>query len=146
MEWKIKMKKAKKWLVQWTVNCLRLDSIAKQLDRNWLFTFIYCRRDVANLTKESFTWCYFCLATNCRPIGAPLYGSKSGSNYNAGSTISFSCDPGYSMRGSSSRTCQEGGWTGSNPRCSGMYHPLFEHDQFRHFPEIFKCLLLKVLK
>ncbi|XP_078371653.1 sushi, von Willebrand factor type A, EGF and pentraxin domain-containing protein 1-like [Oculina patagonica] len=56
-------------------------------------------------------------ATNCKAIGAPIYGTKSSSNYNAGSTITFTCNAGYSLQGSSSRTCAGGGWTGSHPKC-----------------------------
>ncbi|KAJ7352843.1 hypothetical protein OS493_033385 [Desmophyllum pertusum] len=56
-------------------------------------------------------------ATSCKAIGAPMYGTKSSSNYNAGSTITFTCNAGYSLQGSSSRTCQGGGWSGSHPKC-----------------------------
>ncbi|KAL9972183.1 hypothetical protein ACROYT_G018440 [Oculina patagonica] len=57
-------------------------------------------------------------ATDCKEIGAPIYGTKSSSNYNAGSTITFTCNAGYTLQKSSSRTCQGGGWTGSHPQCT----------------------------
>jgi len=56
-------------------------------------------------------------AISCQAIGAPIYGTKSSSNYNAGGTITFTCNAGYSLQGSSSRTCSGGGWTGSQPQC-----------------------------
>ena len=59
------------------------------------------------------------IATNCKALGAPIYGTKSSSNYNVGSTITFTCNAGYSLQGSTSRTCQGGGWTGTHPKCLG---------------------------
>ena len=59
------------------------------------------------------------LAVACADIGAPIYGTKSSSDYSAGSTLSFTCNAGYSLYGSSSRTCQAGEWTGRHPKCLG---------------------------
>ncbi|XP_074620011.1 sushi, von Willebrand factor type A, EGF and pentraxin domain-containing protein 1-like [Acropora palmata] len=56
-------------------------------------------------------------AVACADIGAPIYGTKSSSDYSAGSTLSFTCNAGYSLYGSSSRTCQAGEWTGRHPKC-----------------------------
>ena len=59
------------------------------------------------------------IVINCKAIGAPIYGTKSSSNYNAGSTITFTCNAGYSLQGSASRTCRGGEWTGVHPKCPG---------------------------
>jgi len=56
-------------------------------------------------------------ANNCKEIGAPIYGAKSSSNYNEGSTITFTCNAGYTLLKSSSRTCRGGAWTGNHPKC-----------------------------
>ena len=42
-----------------------------------------------------------------------------------GETCTFTCNTGYELIGSSTRTCQsDGNWSGSQTRCIGMYiHP-----------------------
>lgn len=60
---------------------------------------------------------FYCLAISCDDPGTPINGYKSSSNYNAGSVISFGCNKGYKLSGSSTRTCGNGQWTGSKATC-----------------------------
>ncbi|XP_068719978.1 sushi, von Willebrand factor type A, EGF and pentraxin domain-containing protein 1-like [Montipora capricornis] len=57
-------------------------------------------------------------ASPCAAIGVPIYGTMSSRDYSAGSTLTFTCNAGYSLSGSNTRTCQRGAWTGSHPQCS----------------------------
>ena len=47
-------------------------------------------------------------------------GNDCDQNYE-GDTCYFSCNPGYAMIGSTSRTCTSSGWTGSHPFCDGKF-------------------------
>ena len=49
-----------------------------------------------------------------------LNGNNCYSNYE-GQTCYFSCNTGYAMIGSSSRTCTGSGWTGTHPFCDGKF-------------------------
>ena len=58
-------------------------------------------------------------AVNCNELPVPSNGERtySGRNYNSRAT--FSCNTGYRLRGSSSRTCQSSGqWSGTQPSCA----------------------------
>ena len=55
---------------------------------------------------------------SCGNPGTPTNGKKNSTNYKYGSVISFSCDVGYNLVGSQTRTCQTNGkWTGTQPTC-----------------------------
>ncbi|XP_035694916.1 sushi, von Willebrand factor type A, EGF and pentraxin domain-containing protein 1-like [Branchiostoma floridae] len=60
-----------------------------------------------------------CVLKQCSWLEAPSLGSIDGNNgRDVGCTVSFSCNPGYLLQGSTSRTCQETQqWTGSQPVC-----------------------------
>ena len=55
----------------------------------------------------------------CSDPGAPLNGLRIGSNFSHGKTVNFLCLHGFTLRGVSSITCIDGGWSGKNPVCSG---------------------------
>ena len=38
----------------------------------------------------------------------------------SGQTATYSCNTGYNLVGDSTRTCQAGDWSGSEPTCQGM--------------------------
>ena len=47
---------------------------------------------------------------------------RSNSMYSTGTVVTYTCPSGYDMIGSSSRTCQSGGyWDGQSPFCTGLY-------------------------
>ena len=64
----------------------------------------------------------------CGDPGIPSHGIGLGDDFDVGSVVRFSCEPGYMLRGSSERTCQaNGSWSGTQPECEGTFptpHPL----------------------
>ena len=67
--------------------------------------------------------CLFHTVVNCEALTRPPNGqvdTSSGTTYNQVAT--YSCDTGYNLVGSSSRTCQTNGmWSSTAPVCVGMY-------------------------
>ncbi|KFZ55929.1 Fibulin-7, partial [Antrostomus carolinensis] len=58
-------------------------------------------------------------ATSCPALQAPADGRKFGSKYLVEHEVHFTCNPGFQLLGSSTRTCQaNGSWTGQEPRCT----------------------------
>ncbi|XP_066279079.1 E-selectin-like [Branchiostoma lanceolatum] len=70
--------------------------------------------------KTDYTWSHtqpLCSVVHCPPLSPPPNGASSGGTSYL-STVTFSCDPGYELRGSFSRTClSDGTWTGIQPDC-----------------------------
>ena len=57
----------------------------------------------------------------CPVLFAPANGNIDITVTTPGSTVSYSCDPGYVLEGSAMRMCQTNGvWTGSDPVCNRM--------------------------
>ncbi|XP_078583742.1 CUB and sushi domain-containing protein 3-like [Branchiostoma floridae x Branchiostoma japonicum] len=64
-----------------------------------------------------------CTIGQCPALTAPTNGAVTGSN-SFGDTITFTCDPGYIMAGSSTLACQSDlTWDGSPPTCSAGQCP-----------------------
>ena len=60
------------------------------------------------------------LAVNCGGLSSPLNGSISGNLTVYPNIVSFSCDPGFILRGSSIRKCRSNGtWDGFKTACAG---------------------------
>lgn len=60
----------------------------------------------------------------CRDPGIPENGMRSGSRFHVGSELTFSCEPGFVLRGSTVLTCRYGNeddprWDADVPRCVG---------------------------
>lgn len=56
----------------------------------------------------------------CGDPGIPSHGIGLGDKFDVDSMVRFSCEPGYTLRGSSERTCQaNGSWSGTQPECEG---------------------------
>ena len=57
----------------------------------------------------------------CSPPSDLENGRVEGADYNIGDTITYKCDSGFSLQGSSSRTCEQSGddavWSGTKPKC-----------------------------
>uniref|UniRef100_A0A8C3I1H3 CUB and Sushi multiple domains 2 n=1 Tax=Chrysemys picta bellii TaxID=8478 RepID=A0A8C3I1H3_CHRPI len=54
----------------------------------------------------------------CGDPGIPSHGIRLGSEFGVDSVVRFSCEPGYTLRGSSERTCHaNGSWSGTQPEC-----------------------------
>jgi len=62
------------------------------------------------------------LAIDCGPLLQPQNGTLFGSVTVFPNVITFKCDDGFLLRGSSSRTCQANGtWDGVATKCEGMF-------------------------
>ena len=58
----------------------------------------------------------------CPELFAPSNGNIDITVTTPGSTVSYTCNPGYVLDGSATRRCLENGaWTGSDPVCNRMY-------------------------
>lgn len=56
----------------------------------------------------------------CGDPGVPVHGIRLGEEFTVGSVVRFSCEPGYSLKGSPERTCLSNGtWLGTQPECHG---------------------------
>ncbi|XP_051775015.1 CUB and sushi domain-containing protein 1 [Erpetoichthys calabaricus] len=74
-----------------------------QLDGHWSGSLPHCSGDSLGM---------------CGDPGVPSHGIRLGDEFSVASTVRFSCEPGYLLRGSSERTCQaNGSWTGIQPEC-----------------------------
>jgi len=61
------------------------------------------------------------LAVNCGGLSSPMNGSISGNLTVYPNIVTFSCDPGFILRGSSVRKCQSiGTWDGYKTVCKGI--------------------------
>ena len=59
-------------------------------------------------------------AVGCGDPGTPANGQRSLSSTTYNSVVTYTCDVGYTLQGSNSRTCQsDGQWSGSVPQCNG---------------------------
>ena len=60
------------------------------------------------------------VAVNCGGLSSPMNGSISGNLTVYPNIVTFSCDPGFILRGSSVRKCQSNGtWDGYKTVCEG---------------------------
>ena len=75
------------------------------------------------------------LVTDCGDPGTPSNGQRSHSSTTYNSVVTYTCDVGYTLQGSNSRTCQFSGlWNGSVPQClrtltsgnGGLFHVQFK--------------------
>ena len=56
---------------------------------------------------------------DCGDPGTPTNGQHSLSSTTYNSVVTYTCDVGYTLQGSNSRTCQSSGqWSGSVPQCN----------------------------
>ena len=57
----------------------------------------------------------------CGDPGTPVNGRRSISGYTEGHTVNSTCNTGYELSGSATRTCQSNGlWSGSSATCPRM--------------------------
>ena len=51
-------------------------------------------------------------------VGTVKYGTRQGSGFSYGNSVSFNCNSGYALVGTAQRLCQQSGvWSGEQPRC-----------------------------
>ena len=82
-----------------------------------LFTnFEKCFEKVSVIDEIIFTL----VAVNCGGLSSPMNGSISGNLTVYPNIVTFSCDAGFILRGSSVRKCQSNGtWDGYETTCEG---------------------------
>ena len=79
----------------------------------------YCRGRKKQVLG-SLASCYLSSAVDCSEIQAPRNGTVQGEKTVFPSTLSFSCDTGFTLRGSRSRKCRSNGtWDGEQTNCEG---------------------------
>lgn len=62
----------------------------------------------------------------CGDPGVPVHGIRLGDEFSVGSVVRFSCEPGYTLRGSPERSClANGSWIGAQPECHGKQKGCF---------------------
>ena len=94
----------------------------------------------------------FCLiaANNCSDPGAPTNGKHSLFNTTNNSVVTYTCDVGYTLQGSNSRTCQSNGqWNGSVPQCNGTSYKelaVIVAECFAHRLADWTCFTLRCMK
>ena len=65
------------------------------------------------------------VAVNCGGLSSPMNGSISGNLTVYPNIVTFSCDPGFILHGSSVRKCQSNGtWDGYKTACEGIMHKI----------------------
>ena len=64
--------------------------------------------------------CVLCAAVSCGPApDVPANGQRNVPGTTFGFTVTYTCDPGYTLQGDSTRTCMANGqWSGVTTRCS----------------------------
>ena len=63
------------------------------------------------------------LTGDCGATHAPANARTSTSGTTVGHTVTYRCNPGYRIMGTSTRTCQSNGqWSGSQPSCARELH------------------------
>ena len=71
------------------------------------------------------SWMLFhaiCLVVNCGSPGTSPNGQRTGSSTTYNSVVTYTCNTGYTWKGSNSRTCQSNGqWSGSVPGCNHKF-------------------------
>ena len=73
-------------------------------------------------------------AVNCGGLSSPMNGSISGNLTVYPNIVTFSCDPGFILRGSSVRKCQSNGtWHGYETTCEGKMPKTMKQIEERTF-------------
>ena len=78
-------------------------------------------KHVTRIVRLVNFWCSIHLSANrCPQLSAPFNGSLQPCSNLPGHTCTFSCDKGYVLVGSATRTCTDNGtWTGAETQCDG---------------------------
>ena len=59
----------------------------------------------------------------CGDPGTPVNGRRSISGLTEGHTVTYTCNTGYRLSGSATRTCRSNGlWSGSSATCPSKYY------------------------
>ena len=90
---------------------------------------------------KMFCKCIWFPAVECGPLSVPMNGSSSGDSTVFPNSVVFSCDPGFILNGSKTRTCWGNGtWSGTQALCSGKMLLLKRIQKQKNF--MFRCLCM----
>ena len=88
-------------------------SIYKQCQTLISFSYALCNLSFIALTVQE-------ASVNCPGLSTPTNGTVSYRSQRVGHIARYACSTGYTLEGSSSRTCLAGGyWSGHQPNCLG---------------------------
>ena len=66
-----------------------------------------------------FKYLFSTAVVDCGDPGTPTNGRRNLSSTTYNSVVNYTCDVGYTLQGSNSRTClANGNWSGSVPQCN----------------------------
>lgn len=126
------------WWVSWAISFRKTNSRT-----SWLTHSSFPKSTMPQISIKPFPWvhvlgpvhtCYamlssgvwiqmffFCKIVNrCPQLSAPIHGSLEPCSTLPGKTCHLSCDRGYILNGSTTRTCNsDGTWTGTQTQCNG---------------------------
>ena len=85
------------------------------------FSCVSLIKSVALQFIHTTLYWFYTAAIDCGDPGTPTNGQRSLSSTTYNSVVTYTCDVGYTLQGSNSRTCQsDGQWSGSVPQCQCM--------------------------
>ena len=80
---------------------------------------IWKKHFIINLLLHYFQ-CFSLIEITCPSLHTPLNGTKSSEDVTVDGVVTFSCNRGYTLSGTSSLQCEPtGSWNGTAPHCSG---------------------------
>ncbi|KNC52646.1 uncharacterized protein AMSG_08515 [Thecamonas trahens ATCC 50062] len=96
------------------------DKVTLVCDAGYVLTGIETQECMADGTWSGGNVTATCVGVVCGPeLSAPTNGGVSCTTASVGESCAYTCDAGYTLSGSSERTCMiDGRWTGSDPRCT----------------------------
>ena len=104
-------------------NKVSVEGVFKHQMLSKLQTFPTQERKILIFHKEyfcDFMGLCFLAEISCPDLVKPTNGKKNGSDFTYQSVVNFSCNEGYTLKGSQQRTCQANkSWTGETTTCSG---------------------------
>lgn len=100
---------------------IKLRNSSNIIQPPFAFFIIYCVGSFNNSVVDIDLYAVaFSTAKNCGALAVPLNGSIAGRETTFPNTVTFSCDEGFLLNGSTVRRCQaDGSWSGADTSCEG---------------------------
>ncbi|KAL9961673.1 hypothetical protein ACROYT_G030665 [Oculina patagonica] len=104
-----------------TYTCLFYNDKNKTAQANTTLTLINCGDPGSPTNGQKLGLRHWTGHKTCPPLESLKHGHTHGQQYWQGKHVSFTCNSGYWLKGSSERHCMKNGtWTGVQPSCIGM--------------------------
>lgn len=89
------------------------------------FCFLFCSGHLIFFPLPSTASGVTLESDSCLDPGIPVNGRRHGNNFNIRSTVTFSCDPGYTLSDDELLVCERNHqWNHALPSCDGTYYSL----------------------